>query len=239
MSQPLSDEQHKSDQSPAPLHLPRRDGVPPGRWWAVTALLILFIMSSTLLARWLSCRLLPLPAQSPPLRAASPSLVVPMLGAWDSKPCADAPGPLTCDGRLVLAPPDMQIFAHPQGDGACFDKYSVSVTQNIVPTGASPNEVLGKLSLWWFPRCQSHAAEIYWLGDGSARLSVELHVLHPGTGPWQADESYTAVYRSGERTAGVVWTVLVWSPAAAYDVLACGRVRGPGQMGQLCTPKLA
>ncbi len=238
--QPSSDEQHESGEHPETLHLVRRDGAPPGRWWAVTVLLILItIVSSTLCAGWLSRWLFPPPAQSQLHRPASPTPTIPALGPWDSRPCAASPGPLTCDGRLVVAPWDMQNFAHPQGSGACFDRDSISVTQNIVATGSKTNEVLGKLSLWWFPRCQSHAAEISWLGDGDARLSVELHVLHPGAGPWQADESYTAIYTSGEHTASVAWTVLVWSPAAAYDVVACGSISWQQQTGWICTPRLA
>jgi hypothetical protein len=235
---PLSDDSpQESGDHPETLYSPRRASQPSGGWWAVTLLLIaVTIVSSTLGAGWLSRWLVPPLLQSTPHHTASPSGAV-ALGPWDSRPCAASPGPLTCDGRLPLAPGDMEIFAHPQGDGACFDKYSVSVTQNVVATGTSV--ILGKLSLWWFPRCQSHAAQIYWLGDGEARLSVELHVLHSGTGPWTQDESYTVIYSSGVITGSAAWTVLVWSPAAAVDVIACGTITWQKETGSLCTPRLA
>jgi hypothetical protein len=237
----FSDDQPKGDRHPLHRCVPLSWGWGLTSGWVATALLILIsILGSTLLANWLACQVLPPPLQFLPHHTALPSFEGKALGPWDSRPCAAAPGPLTCDGRLALAPEDMQNFAHPQGSGACFDKDSVRVTQNIVATGTSPTEILGKLSLWWFPRCQSHAAEIYLLGDeGSARLSVELHVLHPGTGPWQEDASYTAIYTSGERTGDVVWTVLIWSPAAAVDVTACGSIIWQGKTGRNCTPRIA
>jgi hypothetical protein len=238
---PLSNDQPESGENPEVLHLARRNGASAGWWWAMTVLLVLVtVVSSTLLSGWLARWLFPPPALILPHPTARSSFAIPALGPWDSRPCAASPGPLTCDGRLVLAPEDMQNFAHPQGSGACFDKDTVSVTQNIMATSTKTNKILGKLSLWWFPRCQSHAAEIFLLGDdGSARLSVELHVRHPGTGPWQADESYTAIYTSGEHTASSAWTVLVWSPAAAVAVMACGTITWQKETGSLCTPRLA
>jgi hypothetical protein len=74
--------------------------------------------------------------------------------SYDTRPCVQHPSDATCSGKYPVSPPHVSSsLGVQQGAGACIDKHS-AIVENQVIADARGHDV-GNLQIFWLPTCLS------------------------------------------------------------------------------------
>lgn len=116
-------------------------------------------------------------ALTPPGTDVDPTMLIGQPQLFDARPCVADPTDTHCTGVYPAIPPHIDMaLATSQGAGACFDRNSVPLSE---PQDTIPN--VGQLQLWYYPLCQSYAAQFILALPASQVSTIRVSVNQEST----------------------------------------------------------